>query len=290
MKSNVVFFVNVRLSPSAAPFATASCTLINNTFYSFSATNTTVVTGLGGATNAVFFVRLAGSNYTTASVDYFTRDGSAAAGKDYMGKAGTLVFPPGVTNGSVSIPVYAPVDAVLVKRFYLILANPINAVLAVPQALATVLNSNLIVGPGRLLGDGRFQLTVNGGVSGKSYVLLASTNLVDWTPISGFVNTNPPVTIYDAWATQYPQRFYRIGPVSLAPAMSLAVNGDQASGSNGFSGLLYALPGLRYEVDASTDLLSWQAVTNFLSTNSPFSFRDSNATNFNQRFYRAVRQ
>lgn len=290
VKSNVVFYVNVRLTPAGAPLATASCTLINNTFYSFSVTNISLIASLGGTTNAVFIVKLSGSNYTTASVDYFTRDGNAASGKDYMAKAGTLVFPSGVTNGSISIPVYALADSAPIKSFYLILANPVNAGLAVLQAAASILNTNLIVGPSRLLGDGRFQLTVNGGVSGQSYVLLASTNLVDWTPISGFVNTNSPVTIYDSAAAQYGQRFYRIGPLSLAPAMRLTVNGGQPLSSNGFSAMLYALPGLRYEIDASLDLLSWQLVTNFVSTNSPFSFRDSNATNFSQRFYRAVRQ
>ena len=107
-------------------------------------------------------------------------------------------------------------------------------------------------------------------------------------PISGFVDTNPPVTIFDPYAAHYRQRFYRIGPISLAPPMKLGLTTGQSLGSNGFSAMLYALPGLNYEIDASTDLFNWQPLTNFLSTNSPFFFLDSSATNYGQRFYRAV--
>jgi hypothetical protein len=290
VQSNLVFFLNVGLSPSSAPLATASCTLINNDFYSFSATNISVAAGLSSNTNAVFVVRLSGSNYTSASVDYFTRDGTAVSGMDYLGKAGTLVFPAGVTNGSVSIPVYAASGSAPFKTFYLILANPVNAILAVPQATASILQSNYnpVFGLARLLLDGRCQLTVNGAVSGRTYVLLASTNLMDWTPISGFVTTNSPVTIYDPHESEYQRRFYRIGPLSLAPAMRLGVNAEQSSNGNRFSADLYALPGLSYSINASTDFLNWQLVTNFVSTNSPFSFQDSNATNYSRRFYQAV--
>jgi hypothetical protein len=74
----------------------------------------------------------------------------------------------------------------------------------------------------------------------------------------------------------------------LVPPMKLGLTTGQSLGSNGFSAMLYALPGLNYEIDASTDLFNWQPLTNFLSTNSPFFFLDSSATNYGQRFYRAV--
>jgi hypothetical protein len=179
--------------------------------------------------------------------------------------------------------VYATAGYAPPKTFYLILANPVNAVLGVSQATASILNTEVMIGLSQLLSDGRFQLTVNGGVSGQSYVLLASTNLVDWTPISGFVDTNPPITIYDPAAAEYRQRFYFIGPLSLAPPMKLGINAGQP-----FNAMLYALPGLSYEIDASTNLVNWLPLTNFISTNTPFYFNDPTATNYNQRFYRAV--
>jgi hypothetical protein len=119
-------------------------------------------------------------------------------------------------------------------------------------------------------------------------VLLASTDLVNWAPISGFVDTNSPVTIYDSAAANYRYRFYKIGPISLAPAMKLALNPSQTFGSNGLNCLLSALPGLNYEIEASTNLVNWIILTNFVSTNSPYYFSDPQTSNFKQRFYRAV--
>ena len=101
-------------------------------------------------------------------------------------------------------------DSVPVKTFYLDLANPVNAVLAVPGATASILRPDLIVGSSQLLSDGRFQLTLNGAL-GQNYFLLASTNLLDWTAISNFVATNQPVTVFDPDASNHPARFYRIG-------------------------------------------------------------------------------
>jgi uncharacterized repeat protein (TIGR01451 family) len=211
VESNVAFFLNVGLAPSAQPLATATCTLINLNFYSFTATNITLTPSSGHTTDAVFYVKLSGTNYTTASVDYFTRDGSAASGRDYLSKAGTLVFPAGVTIASVSVPVFQTADHTS-KIFYLILANPVNGNLAVPQASASILGSSLTIQQSQLLSDGRFQLLVNGGVSGQTYSLLASTNLVDWIPISTFTDAKAPVIVDDVGAALYPQRFYRIGP------------------------------------------------------------------------------
>jgi hypothetical protein len=58
--------------------------------------------------------------------------------------------------------------------------------------------------------------------------------------------------------------------------------------TNGFGLMLQGPIGSNYEIDASTDLLTWLLFTNFTSTNSPFYFSDPAATNFNQRFYRVV--
>lgn len=57
--------------------------------------------------------------------------------------------------------------------------------------------------------NGTFQLTV-GGQSGQSYIIQASTNLVNWVSI--YTNPPPyiaPFTFTDANASNYPTRFYR---------------------------------------------------------------------------------
>jgi outer membrane protein assembly factor BamB len=50
---------------------------------------------------------------------------------------------------------------------------------------------------------------------------------------------------------------------------------------------LHVEPGASYRVQASTDLMQWLDLTNFVSSAaSVVSFTDTNATNFSQRFYR----
>ena len=47
------------------------------------------------------------------------------------------------------------------------------------------------------------------GAAGKTYLLQASTNLVDWTVIATNVAPAGVFEITDASATNYPYRFYR---------------------------------------------------------------------------------
>ena len=58
--------------------------------------------------------------------------------------------------------------------------------------------------PPSFSGD-RFQLMIT-GVPGFNYALEASTNLVDWVPLS--TNTSP-FTFADGDATSFPTRYYR---------------------------------------------------------------------------------
>ena len=58
--------------------------------------------------------------------------------------------------------------------------------------------------------------------------------------------------------------------------------------SNGFSFNLQLSPGLNGTIEVSTDLVNWATLTNFVGTNSIINFRDSSATNYSQRFYRAI--
>jgi hypothetical protein len=57
---------------------------------------------------------------------------------------------------------------------------------------------------------------------------------------------------------------------------------------NGLSFDLQISPGLSGHVEASTNLVSWVTLTNFVGTNATLDFRDAAATNYDQRFYRAV--
>jgi hypothetical protein len=50
--------------------------------------------------------------------------------------------------------------------------------------------------------------------------------------------------------------------------------------------ILNADPGFGYSIDASSDLVQWQSLTNFVQDAGLFEFIDADATNFWNRFYR----
>jgi hypothetical protein len=56
---------------------------------------------------------------------------------------------------------------------------------------------------------GMFQLGLS-GAAGNRYVLQASTNLVDWTPIATNMATTNLFTLMDSNAAAFPSRFYRV--------------------------------------------------------------------------------
>jgi len=59
------------------------------------------------------------------------------------------------------------------------------------------------------LPGGQFQLGFS-GVTGSNYVLQATTNFINWTPlITNTAQTNP-FNFFDPQATNFPYRFYRV--------------------------------------------------------------------------------
>jgi alpha-tubulin suppressor-like RCC1 family protein len=140
-------------------------------------------------------------------------------------------------------------------------------------------------------------LTTNGfqlrlvGLSGRNYViLLASTNLSDWTPL----HTNLPVfgslDYLDRTSTNFAQRFYRatesdlaLGPLritSLQPAANGAVQLDVA----GLTGLGPVW------VWASSNLLDWQPVLTNPPQIGPWRFTEGAGDSHPVRFYRVQEQ
>ena len=102
----------------------------------------TVTEGTGVFTNAVFNVRLSSASSNAVSVEYFTSDITATNGLDYLETKGLLVFAPGVTNMSVSVPVVGDINDEPTESFRLNLANPTNAMLLKASATATILDDD----------------------------------------------------------------------------------------------------------------------------------------------------
>jgi hypothetical protein len=70
--------------------------------------------------------------------------------------------------------------------------------------------------------------------------------------------------------------------------LQLAFAVGQPLTGNGLSFVLQVSTGLVGHVQVSTNLTSWGTLTNFTGTNATLNFRDATATNYNDRFYRAV--
>jgi len=48
------------------------------------------------------------------------------------------------------------------------------------------------------------------GVAGNNYVLQATTNLINWTPLTTNLATTNLLNLKDTKATNFPYRFYRV--------------------------------------------------------------------------------
>jgi hypothetical protein len=72
-----------------------------------------------------------------------------------------------------------------------------------------------------------------------------------------------------------------------SPAIILSAPALDESGAFNFN--VTATPGLIYEIDTSSNLLTWSSVTNFIPTSSPFQFSDP-AANDSSRFYRVIQR
>ena len=100
-------------------------------------------------TNAaiVFDVRLTGAYRQTSpvTVSYRTQDGTARAGSDYTARSGTLVFEPGETAKTVSVPIIDDTVEDSGEEFALLLSNVSGAILSRSGGLGTIYNSEDIV-------------------------------------------------------------------------------------------------------------------------------------------------
>jgi uncharacterized repeat protein (TIGR01451 family) len=117
--------------------------------------------GLGQTTNLVFDLRLSAASGQSVSVDYFTADGSARAGRDYLPVSGTVAFAPGTTNQTVTVVVVGDENSESNETVLVKLTNPSGAILATDQAVGTILDDDA------------------GRIEHFTWNLLAPTQLVD---------------------------------------------------------------------------------------------------------------
>ncbi len=121
-------------------------------------------------------------------------------------------------------------------------------------------------------------------------IYLSATPGATWTDISG--NAIPKLFTDLAWVgNDLYAATYGEGVILLANAgLPFLSVGSPPLTPNGFSLSLHGLIGAHYAIQASTDLILWQTITSFTSTNSLVNFSDPAITSYNHRFYRAKLQ
>jgi uncharacterized repeat protein (TIGR03803 family) len=77
-------------------------------------------------------------------------------------------------------------------------------------------------------------------------------------------------------------------PATLTVGALPELFGISSAPDGTFQLMLSARPGYSYRIDASTNLIDWQAVTNLPNPGGVIQFIDAGASNFQQRFYRAA--
>ena len=89
-------------------------------------------------TIAVFDVTLSEAAPFTASAQYITSNGTAAAGADFTAVSGTVIFSPGQTTRTITVPINGDDSTEPNETFFVNLSNPNNAVIADAQAQGTI--------------------------------------------------------------------------------------------------------------------------------------------------------
>jgi hypothetical protein len=139
------------------------------------------------------------------------------------------------------------------------------------------------LGPVLLLSGGAVQVGVT-GLAGQTYLIQASTDLVNWTTLTTLTLTNGTGQFIDSSPANVNQRFYRAVVFSAAQpqlgSVSLLSGGVVQLGVKGLSGQTYI-------IEASTNLVIWAPI---YTNGGSFMFTDPNAPNYNRRFYRAAMQ
>jgi hypothetical protein len=104
--------------------------------------NASVVEGDAGMVTATFTVTLSRVYLLTVTVDYATAGGTATPGPDFIASQGTLVFPPGTTTRTISVPVVGDYANEGDEIFFVNLSNPVNGAIAFGQGTGTIFNAD----------------------------------------------------------------------------------------------------------------------------------------------------
>lgn len=151
-ESDETFFVNIS-GPSGAVLGDAQAvgTIVNDDrtfqFGNIGDPNggTGTVVETPGGSFANFVIRLDAPSTEEIRVNYATRNGTATAPADYTPMGGTLIFAPGETSKTISVPVAPDTLVEGDENFFIALSNPVNAGLTLEAGEFIIKDSSLPV-------------------------------------------------------------------------------------------------------------------------------------------------
>jgi uncharacterized repeat protein (TIGR01451 family) len=162
-----------------------------------------------GTTNLIFNLTLSSPMGLPVSVDFATSDNSAVGGVDYVGTNGTVIFPSGSTNLSITVAVIGNRDYEPDKTFQVNLSNPTNTSFGIAQGTGTILNDDPIptvtVAPATVLEPnvGTTNVSLTAYLSAKSYQAITVNYATsdgsalagsDYIATNGLLTFNPGTT------------------------------------------------------------------------------------------------
>jgi hypothetical protein len=140
-------------------------------------------------------------------------------------------------------------------------------------------------------------MNISGGVTLSGTVSASFTNgylpavgdsfaVLSYGSESGAFTSVLPTSIQ--WQTDYGATAFTLSISNIPITLGFGTNSTPLWTSNGFNLMLQGPIGSNYVILASTNLVNWTPITNFVIFSWPFYFSDAAATNYNQQFYRAL--
>ena len=123
--------------------ATATLSIIDDDAVpSFSINDISQPEGTGANQSVIFTVTMSAPSGLAASVNYATLTGTATSPADFTGSAGILVFAPGDTSRTITIPITGDSQQENDELFYVDLSSPTNSSISDSRGVATLLNDD----------------------------------------------------------------------------------------------------------------------------------------------------
>jgi uncharacterized repeat protein (TIGR01451 family) len=138
-EASETFFVNLANAVnSAVSQSQGTGTIVDDDPTYLSIGDVRIKEGDAGMTNAVFAISLSLPSEQVVTVDYYTTNGTAKAGEDYVGVTNTVKFQPGQTLTNIVVLVIGDQVAEGNETFFVNLTNQVHAAVALGQGVGEV--------------------------------------------------------------------------------------------------------------------------------------------------------